>query len=510
MLQLKLLSRYNDDQKIVRDESAHAYAICDQDLEQMYYRIGSKKATGVIIFFAILLVLPLIFLSLVGAVLRSLNMGVHVRIIRPNNHKTVAGFVLTGIFITTFIVACDVTAVVFYVLAEKGETELGQMKLNNKVSFFCTVILLACDGLAAVKMLIVLLYICCKNINDNASEEATCDNCSLDRGFKRCCKSFTGFCIFHSISQFFYTSFYAIFGTLKQERAWNSENPTVENFRTVWVIILALVAPLFTISTHMGFILVAWLTNTSQASSVALLYLAALTYLFFMLRQCYSAHSNIRPKCCFWSVWLPLYPLWQCLRFAGAYVYIFCCCNKFYESIQSLLDPLCSYFCNHRCQQMCCCFCRKIDDQHKPLDREINKKTEDMDLEEDFNTKAFCVVFSWMWVLALPLGLAFFAFTELPIKTIQLFSDLLNTFQILILLVSLLITYKILSLSETDINRFLRKVRKVYLALRSDRGEEELTEVRREMENRRDVDDVEAAACLVGEMADVVVHKLPH
>ena len=56
------------------------------------------------------------------------------------------------------------------------------------------------------------------------------------------------------------------------------EEESVENSRTMWVLTLTLMAPMFAISTHMGFILVAWLTDMSQASSVVLIYLAALLY----------------------------------------------------------------------------------------------------------------------------------------------------------------------------------------------------------------------------------------
>ena len=275
---------------------------------------------------------------------------------------------------------------------------------------------------------------------------------------------------------------------------------SVENSRTVWVLTLTLMAPMFAISTHMGFILVAWLTDMSQASSVILIYLAALLYLFFMLRQCYSAHSKIKPKRCCWSCLLPLYPFWQCLFYVCAFAYTFCCCKQIYRHVK--WDDNDEQV--HWCKRFWCYYCKKVDN-HEELDKKLKKRAEDEEIDEEFNTKAFCIVFSWMWVLGMTIGVAAAAFILLPIKTIGIFSDLLKTFQILILLVSLLITYKILSLCESDINRFLKKVRNVYLALTEKQTE---PDPEKQIKSKSDVDNVEAAACLVAELAEVVMHKL--
>ena len=125
--------------------------------------------------------------------------------------------------------------------------------------------------------------------------------------------------------------------------------------------------------------------------------------------------------------------------------------------------------------------------------------------KEDFqfkvlNTRAFCVVFMWGWVLAGMVALVIVAFTLLPIVAFDLLTDLINTFQITLILIGLLITYKILNLSEPDIYRFLNKMREAFLA--TDREK-----VREEVRDLKKVDDIEATGYLVGELAEVVVHK---
>ena len=478
-----------------------------------------------IIFFTILFLLPLISLTLTTAIVRSLHQGIHVRVIRSSNHKTVAGLVLMGMFVTFFITGCDAVAVHFYIHGSEVEDDLGPQPLHykSKVSFFCTLILLGCDIYACFHVLSVLLYVCCKNINENASQKDECC-CCCDRNVKTCCKCITNCCITHTLGQCcFYTAFFAIFGTLQQNKVWkpadnegneddhdnedkeDKEGNRIINFRTVWVIVLALAGPAITINTHIGFILVSWLTDEKQASSVVLIYLAALTYLFFMFRQCYIASAEIKPKRYCWSIFLPLYPFRQCFKYFGAYFYTCCCWNLTSDCIRDKYNLVVREL---KCAQCCCCYCNKVD-RHRPLEDLIAVKTQHKDEDEEFNTKAFCIVFSWGWFLVLPIGLILFALSKLPIKTIDLPSHLLNTFQIFILLVSLLITYKIISLSETDVSRFLRKMRKAYIALTAPENGAPPLNVTDEIKKYKEVDDVEAAACLVGELAEVVVHKLP-
>lgn len=109
----------------------------------------------------------------------------------------------------------------------------------------------------------------------------------------------------------------------------------------------------------------------------------------------------------------------------------------------------------------------------------------------------------WGWVLAGMVGLVLVAFMILPIVAFDLLTDLINTFQIVLILIGLLITYKILNLSEPDIYRFLSKMREAFLTKSHDRKELADKDIR----DFKKVDDIEATGYLVGELAEVVVHK---
>ena len=124
----------------------------------------------------------------------------------------------------------------------------------------------------------------------------------------------------------------------------------------------------------------------------------------------------------------------------------------------------------------------------------------------------------------IPVCLGFLAFAEFPITTVDIFSDLLNTFQIFLLLVSLLITYKIINLSESDMSRLLKNIRNVFTKLvkkyftkaqngQTSSGKERTAtaddDIMEKLENTRKVDDIEAAAYLAAHITEVIVHKLP-
>ena len=473
-MQLKSYGRYLSTDHFEQDDSVRTYAICESELEPTYYYLHKgKKEYGVFFFFIATMVLPILLLMLTSTVVRSLHKSIHVRIIRTSHHQNVTGLVLTGTFVMFYIVACDICAVYY---AYIGYNEVSQFHhLKGTLNYISTAVLLAFDGLVGFIPLTVLLYVCCKHVDEYThdddrpdDEQSKCNKCV------RCCC--LGCCLHQGLKLYFN----AVFGTLKLKELWEVQDENVKRFRLVWVITLSLVAPLFAISCHATFILASWLTNKSQASSVALICLAVLTYLFFMLRQCYTALNASKRLLEFPVCLIPLYPFYQCFKHVGACFYLSCCCDM----------------------------CRECRDRVEEGDELINDRLVERnvvqpreDQHNEFNTRAFCVAFMWGWVLVGIVGLLILAFMLLPIVAFDLLTDLINTFQILLILIGLLITYKILNLSEPDVYRFLNKMRDAFLTKSGNR------DVSEEVSDYQKVDDIEATGYLVGELAEVVVHK---
>lgn len=106
---------------------------------------------------------------------------------------------------------------------------------------------------------------------------------------------------FHHFFEFFFS---IVFGSRKHENLWDNQ----DHLHLVWVMTFSLVAPFFAISSHTTFILVSWLTNTAEASSVALICFAVLVFFFFMFRQCYNKVNvkvDIAPQSRCWCCYVP-------------------------------------------------------------------------------------------------------------------------------------------------------------------------------------------------------------
>ena len=283
-VQLRLYAKYTDVAHVTQDDSARTHAICETELDYNYYLLKKGKKDREVFYFLIAtLVVPIISILFTAMIVRSLHKNIHVRIARKVNHQNLAGLVLTGIFVTFYIVGCDALAVYYSFI---GKNELSDThELKRSLNFLTTAVMLLYDGIVCLIPLTVLLYVCCRHLYKNTyNKNGAQTKCNQLLG--SCCLG----CCLHRLLKM---SFTIIFGTRKHSSFWNDEKWA--NLRLVWIMTLSLVAPLFVISSHVTFILVSWLTDTAKASSVALICLAVLLYLFFMFRQCYMANAKVNP-----------------------------------------------------------------------------------------------------------------------------------------------------------------------------------------------------------------------
>ena len=244
-----------------------------------------------------------------------------------------------------------------------------------------------------------------------------------------------------------------------------------------------------------------WLTDPSQATAIALVDIAIIIFFFTMVRQCYAINMNVKikykkfknVKCCI----LVLYPIYDILKTLW-----FCSCR--------CTRPLCKNCCkdeegiaqnseesarnvDYLAQEL-----QPVTDYSFTIEEDHNQQVH-LKLKTDsmsFSSEAFCITFAWSWGLCLVIGAAVLAFWELPIATLSLPTYLLNIFQVLIVALSLLITYKILSTSEPEVRRFLKSMRESYMRTRN-------TKVDEKIKTCSKYDDIEA----IGDLAGDVVHK---
>ncbi len=399
-------------------------------------------------------------LALVGSIIRSVNVKIHYKLVDPENHSNTAGIVLTGMFISFFILSCDILAVHY---ANSNNHEYGENNISSYLNIIITRVILGVDLIMCIIPLTVLLYICCTHL----IEDEGCGCCKEDDCWEGCGPFFMK-CLFPFIFQAY---MHTVFGNQKldeyfwEELCVNTTDSTTEtsasnnaatkdmkrNDRTLWIVSSAVITPLFMLPSHIIFILAAWLTDPPQATSIALVSIGIFLYFFILFRQCYTINKEFDPtECCLWSLFLPLYPIWAILIYALkiAISLIFRCCSCCCMNIKEWRK-------NYKDEGLFCCFkiCKSEKQQENsetiPL-LPLHRRNEHISLKMEnknkfFNTKAFCIAYAWGWVLAGFLALFFTALMELPISVFYLPSYLLNIFQVLIVVISLLITYKIIS-----------------------------------------------------------------
>lgn len=101
IIQLRVYAKFNEPNKVDKDTTARASAICDTDLEDAYYTITilyDNNINAVLIFCTVLFLLPLIFITITATIVRSLHKEIHKGISKHVNHKNVVGLALMGHF----------------------------------------------------------------------------------------------------------------------------------------------------------------------------------------------------------------------------------------------------------------------------------------------------------------------------------------------------------------------------------------------------------------------------
>ena len=178
--QLRAYAKYGSPESVEREIGTSSYSLCEDRLKNRYYDGLNKTKTDRTVQYRIrvaLWLLPflsLLFIALVGSVIRSGNNKVHFKLVDPDNYSNTAGIVLTGMLISFFILFCDMMAVYF---AISGKHEYDEDHISHSLNIRILWAMLGFDLIVCIIPLTVLLYICSTHIEDNCSTH-TEDNCS--------------------------------------------------------------------------------------------------------------------------------------------------------------------------------------------------------------------------------------------------------------------------------------------------------------------------------------------
>ncbi len=288
--------------------------------------------------------------------------------------------------------------------------------------------------------------------------------------------------------------------------AGNGQNQNQDtNQRTIWIVTGLMFAPLFSIASHSGYILAAWVTEPAKTTAAFLLALSSFLYMFFMFRQCYIVHkddstglfaaccedseedpeADSTDSCCNNCKHQETYATYEysdkvdCSRDC-------CCCMENLKSCYACFIECCMYskssctcktywiyfliffpiwaFFSHLinvCYVICYQICSEKGDQPKSFKIEEDKDTE-------FSIRGFFLSCSWGWLIVGVLVFIFSAFFLLPLPTFQLAEYLESAIQLLIVVLAFMITYKVFTSDDVD-----EKIKKYFNAYRSKNTDEE-------------------------------------
>lgn len=489
-IQLRLYAKYSSPLKIEVGTNVLMQAECYDNLDRDYLRSVKTR-----MYLSYCLCLPLIVITTLVVVVRSLRVPITSKLSNSLNHPSVAGLVLTGIFLHLFCLAMDMAAVRFMYLGRELKDIPAHANVHGSLNFFATGITLGINIIISVLLIICLAYLHCQHILDPSRFL-----------FKQ---------VFQRILS---PLFYVVFGEFDQDDYWKSiykeETKRTDSDEkrirqhTAWVVCFMLLAPLFSLASHVGYIFAAWLTEPSKTTAVALIFLGVMVFLFVMLRQCYMTNERVQVEEKWKNCFILCYPFIQVLKCTSNCICL-CICMKAYcqpqtkRSSGNLLEVKNDQTSNGSADPKKGRKKRKqgrkdqVEVMLEPIEDLLKEQWE---VNHFFNTRAFCVAFAWGWPLLGSIAFFLSAFYELPVASYTLPLYLLNAFQVFIVIITLLITYKMLQITEPVFHVFLRNMKDAYI--------NRARHVPEDSKVKMEGDEVVSTATLMGELAGVIVHEL--
>ena len=202
---------------------------------------------------------------------------------RSGVNQNYAALILTGMVFATFVLMCDMYALVnaFEVNSDLNELDHYEpIKIHN-LTKFCVLTVAIIDFGAFIISVLIFIFLCC---NACCGKNCWCDNCfvcGLWCFFTMCCCKLLD-CGFRAQNKLDYSIIpeEGVEAHLRTKRKINKENMQ-------WLLLVSFLAPVVCIGTHSAPVIMAWSSDTDNASSMTMMFLLSFFYYFFGFRQLY-------------------------------------------------------------------------------------------------------------------------------------------------------------------------------------------------------------------------------
>ena len=456
---------------MVQDITSHAKSVCDENLEDTKF-IDSDEVR---MFFSMAILIPIITMMVLVLIVRSTHKHIHTRITGTSEkgYQNLVGLTLAGITVMMYILCMDMAAVHYY------RVEYSEKSLGNTINLFSPAITLILDLMVSIPCLTLMIYL--------SSVQLSCLCLRHTHEYPCLSKVVTLLNVRSYTKMFIALYFYVIFGSktgsMLRDLQSLRQSAEVQKVINVWVLTGVAVAPFLCVSSHAGYILMAWVTDPVRTTAVFLIALECCLYLFFMFRQCYTVHAENNDEgntpyvesnsdytlitikgpaeeTDYGSIqvrrsYMNIEAKWYCQAIAVflqipllLFLAIVCVVPaQFAITAYVIVQGLVKAYRTHRRENMSSAdFCKQL----KP----------DNTIITDLSYKGMMIAFGMSWLIIAPLALIISSFFLLPVSTFLLAQYLQSTSQILTVVIGLLISYKIFTRPESDFEVFMRAFHK--------------------------------------------------
>ncbi len=288
-------SKFSIPEGIVRDVTSVAQALCIKDIESGYF-----DHVNVTIYIAAKFVLPVAASVASVTIISNYYPILMEKVTDPNNRPNFVGVTMAGMYLSLYMIAVDSAAITFYVI-NKTEYQFYHSISKSRslqLTYYTFIVECAFSALAFLAAMLIQTYIGIKSNTIKLSRRKHTIHIILLASVV----DFIAVILVNKISQndFIVLATTLSFLVLLTAIAFIVFYLTAPiDFFLTWFITL----PIIFGSSHVDYILVAWLTEPAKTTSVSILAIAITFYLFILSRSLYKLISKITSKSNFWKMW---------------------------------------------------------------------------------------------------------------------------------------------------------------------------------------------------------------
>lgn len=367
---------------------------------------------------------------------------------KPAKQGGLMAMVMNGILISTAILIFDILAC-YVVVSDNHEysQEMRGKSLNLYIAFGT----LICDMLFNLPLLLSVLYImvCCK-----------CNIVSSMHG---------------SVTN-------AIITLLIGKKTLDKISQLSDNDSIAVMFSAVLISPLLCFSSHIGYVMLAWLTEPAKCTTVLLLFYIIFVYFFFAFKKCYTHYAGIDISCKCLSRRNKSHessatenttniPLEECHPTNTAETHV--------QNKEELMKDKSYDYC-------CCLTIDKVDGKQ-------------------LNTQAFCLTLFFGLFFLCILVMIISIIIILPLSSEELVTYLFSIFQLTVVVISTQVAYELYFGSSFSIKNVLHKFREAFAQKHSKDYNQNFLDIAQDHKTYSEIDD--ATGAFAAELTDVIIQK---